>query len=107
MLKMAGLQAMMGIDARHGQNGPNRWKTRVFGRQDPSSASRPDPVDDQEERANPPSFKASRKKRILKAAGMEVSATEQNSWKMHRQMATLMKRWKMGKGGMLQTSDEG
>ncbi|WP_371156425.1 signal recognition particle protein [Jannaschia sp. 2305UL9-9] len=50
------------------------------------------------ERANPALLQASRKKRIAKGAGLEVSELNQ-LLKMHRQMADMMK--KMGKGGML------
>ncbi|KIT14732.1 signal recognition particle protein [Jannaschia aquimarina] len=50
------------------------------------------------ERANPALLQASRKKRIAKGAGLEVSELNQ-LLKMHRQMADMMK--KLGKGGML------
>ncbi len=50
------------------------------------------------ERANPAILQASRKKRIAKGAGLEVSELNK-LLKMHRQMADMMK--KMGKGGML------
>lgn len=50
------------------------------------------------ERANPQILQASRKKRIAKGAGLEVSEINK-LLKMHRQMADMMK--KMGKGGML------
>ncbi|MBD3679660.1 MAG: signal recognition particle protein, partial [Rhodobacteraceae bacterium] len=50
------------------------------------------------ERANPQVLQASRKKRIAKGAGLEVSELNK-LLKMHRQMADMMK--KLGKGGML------
>ena len=50
------------------------------------------------ERANPQVLQASRKKRIAKGAGLEVSELNR-LLKMQRQMADVMK--KMGKGGML------
>ena len=50
------------------------------------------------ERANPALLQASRKKRIAKGAGLEVSELNQLV-KMQRQMGDMMK--KMGKGGML------
>lgn len=50
------------------------------------------------ERANPKLLQASRKKRIARGAGLEVSELNK-LMKMHRQMADMMK--KMGKGGML------
>jgi len=53
------------------------------------------------ERANPKLLQASRKKRIAKGAGLEVSELNK-LMKMHRQMADMMKKMgKMGKGGML------
>ena len=51
-----------------------------------------------QERANPGLLQASRKKRIARGAGLEVSELNQ-LLKMHRQMADMMK--KLGKGGML------
>jgi len=50
------------------------------------------------ERVNPKLLQASRKKRIARGAGMEVSELNK-LMKMHRQMSDMMK--KMGKGGML------
>ena len=50
------------------------------------------------ERANPALLQASRKKRIAKGAGLEVSELNQ-LLKMQRQMGDMMK--KLGKGGML------
>ncbi|MEM1079113.1 MAG: signal recognition particle protein [Pseudomonadota bacterium] len=53
------------------------------------------------ERANPQLLQASRKKRIAKGAGMEVSDLNK-LLKMHRQMADAMKKMgKMGKKGMM------
>ncbi|HBQ36802.1 MAG TPA: signal recognition particle protein [Rhodobacteraceae bacterium] len=53
------------------------------------------------ERANPKLLQASRKKRIARGAGMEVSELNK-LMKMHRQMSDMMKKMgKMGKGGML------
>ncbi|WP_425091695.1 signal recognition particle protein [Tropicimonas sp. S265A] len=53
------------------------------------------------ERANPALLQASRKKRIAKGAGMEVSDLNK-LLKMHRQMADAMKKMgKMGKKGMM------
>ena len=56
------------------------------------------------ERANPQILQASRKKRIAKGAGLEVSELNK-LLKMHRQMADMMK--KMGKGGMLKQAMKG
>ncbi len=53
------------------------------------------------ERANPQILQASRKKRIARGAGLEVSELNK-LLKMHRQMADMMKKMgKMGKRGML------
>jgi signal recognition particle subunit SRP54 len=56
------------------------------------------------ERANPKVLQASRKKRIAKGSGMEVSDLNK-LLKMHRQMGDMMK--KMGKGGMLKQALKG
>ena len=56
------------------------------------------------ERANPQLLQASRKKRIARGAGLEVSELNKLV-KMHRQMADMMK--KMGKGGMLKQAMRG
>jgi signal recognition particle subunit SRP54 len=59
------------------------------------------------ERANPQLLQASRKKRIAKGAGMEVSDLNK-LLKMQRQMADMMKKMgKMGKGGMLKQAMKG
>ncbi|SFR09626.1 signal recognition particle protein [Poseidonocella sedimentorum] len=59
------------------------------------------------ERANPQILQASRKKRIAKGAGLEVSELNK-LLKMHRQMADMMKKMgKMGKGGMLKQAMKG
>ena len=56
------------------------------------------------ERSQPAILQASRKKRIAKGAGLEVSQLNQ-LLKMHRQMSDMMK--KMGKGGMLKQAMKG
>ncbi|SDW08497.1 signal recognition particle protein [Litoreibacter albidus] len=59
------------------------------------------------ERANPQLLQASRKKRIAKGAGMEVSDLNK-LLKMQRQMGDVMKKMgKMGKGGMLKQAMSG
>ena len=59
------------------------------------------------ERANPQILQASRKKRIARGAGLEVSELNK-LLKMHRQMADMMKKMgKMGKGGMLKQAMKG
>ncbi len=56
------------------------------------------------ERANPKLLQASRKKRIAKGAGLDVSELNK-LMKMHRQMGDMMK--KMGKGGMMKQALKG
>ena len=59
------------------------------------------------ERANPGLLQASRKKRIVAGAGMQVSDLNK-LLKMHRQMSDLMKKMgKMGKGKMLKQAMKG
>ncbi|CUH52426.1 signal recognition particle protein [Shimia marina] len=59
------------------------------------------------ERANPQLLQASRKKRIAKGSGMEVSDLNK-LLKMQRQMSDMMKKMgKMGKGGMLKQAMKG
>ncbi|WP_323767238.1 signal recognition particle protein [Antarctobacter sp.] len=59
------------------------------------------------ERANPQILQASRKKRIAKGAGMDVSDLNK-LLKMQRQMSDMMKKMgKMGKGGMLKQAMKG
>jgi signal recognition particle subunit SRP54 len=59
------------------------------------------------ERANPALLQASRKKRIARGAGLEVSELNK-LLKMHRQMSDMMKKLgKMGKGGMLKQAMKG
>ncbi len=59
------------------------------------------------ERANPGLLQASRKKRIAKGAGQDVSDLNK-LLKMHRQMSDMMKKLgRMGKGGMLKQAMKG
>ncbi len=59
------------------------------------------------ERANPQILQASRKKRIARGAGLEVSDLNK-LLKMHRQMSDMMKKMgKMGKGGALKQAMKG
>ncbi|MBM1220312.1 signal recognition particle protein [Ponticoccus sp. SC2-23] len=59
------------------------------------------------ERANPALLQASRKKRIAKGAGLEVSELNKLI-KQHRQMADMMKKMgRMGKGGMMKQAMRG
>jgi len=59
------------------------------------------------ERAQPQLLQASRKKRIARGAGLEVSELNK-LMKMHRQMSDMMKKMgRMGKGGMLKQAMKG
>jgi signal recognition particle subunit SRP54 len=58
------------------------------------------------ERANPQLLQASRKKRIAKGAGLEVSELNR-LLKMQRQMSDMMKKLGKGKGGMLKQAMKG
>jgi signal recognition particle subunit SRP54 len=58
------------------------------------------------ERANPQILQASRKKRIAKGSGMDVSELNKLI-KMHRQMSDMMKKMGKGKGGMMKQAMKG
>ena len=97
MMKMGGLDGVMGM-----MPGMSKYKGQM------DKAGFDDKVLKQQialiqsmtkrERANPQILQASRKKRIAKGAGLEVSDLNR-LLKMQRQMGDMMK--KMGKGGML------
>ncbi|MGJ8545830.1 MAG: signal recognition particle protein [Sulfitobacter sp.] len=106
MIKMGGMQGMMGM-----MPGMGKMAKQV------EDAGLDDKILKQQialiqsmtkrERANPQLLQASRKKRIAKGAGMEVSDLNK-LMKMHRQMADMMKKMgKMGKGGMLKQAMKG
>lgn len=106
MLKMGGMQGMMGM-----MPGMGKMAKQV------EAAGMDDKVLKQQialiqsmtkkERANPTLLQASRKKRIARGAGMEVSELNK-LLKMHRQMSDMMKKMgKMGKGGMLKQAMKG
>jgi signal recognition particle subunit SRP54 len=100
MLKMGGMEGMMGM-----LPGMGKMKAKM------DDAGFDDKVLRQQialiqsmtkkERANPGLLQASRKKRIARGAGMEVSELNK-LLKMHRQMADMMKKMgKMGKKGLM------
>ncbi|GAB4383870.1 signal recognition particle protein [Albidovulum sp.] len=97
MLKMGGMQGMMGMLPGMGKAAKQMeaagFDDSVLRRQIALINSMT-----KKERANPAILQASRKRRIAAGAGLEVSDLNQ-LLKMHRQMADMMK--KMGKGGML------
>ncbi len=100
MQKMGGMEGMMGMmpgmGKMKGQMDKAGLDDSVLGRQIALVNSMT-----KKERANPALLQASRKKRIAKGAGMEVSELNKLI-KQHRQMADMMKKMgKMGKGGMM------
>jgi len=97
MLKMGGMQGIMGMLPGMGGVAKAAEKAgfddRMLKRQIALIQSMT-----KKERANPDLLAASRKKRIAKGAGLEVSDLNK-LLKQHQQMADMMK--KMGKGGMM------
>jgi len=103
MMKMGGMEGMMGM-----MPGAQKMSKQM------ASAGMDDSILKRQvalinsmtrkERANPDLLAASRKKRIAKGAGLEVSELNKLV-KQHRQMADMMK--KMGKGGMLKQAMKG
>ena len=97
MMKMGGMESIMGMMPGMGkmarQASQAGMDDRVFNQQIALIQSMT-----KKERVNPQILQASRKKRIAKGAGLEVSELNK-LLKMHRQMSDMMK--KMGKGGML------
>ncbi|MBS8226576.1 signal recognition particle protein [Vannielia litorea] len=103
MLKMGGMEGMMkmmpGMGKMAKQVEESGFDDTIFRRQIALIQSMT-----KKERANPALLQASRKKRIAKGSGQEVSDLNK-LLKMHRQMADMMK--KMGKGGMLKQAMKG
>jgi signal recognition particle subunit SRP54 len=106
MLKMGGMEGMMGMMPGMGkmakQVKDSGFEDKTITRQIALIQSMT-----KRERVNPALLQASRKKRIAKGAGLEVSELNK-LLKMHRQMADMMKKMgKMGKGGMLKQAMQG
>ncbi|MBJ3763421.1 signal recognition particle protein [Maribius pontilimi] len=103
MIKMGGMEGMMGMLPGMGKMAKQVQDAglddKVLTRQIALIQSMT-----KKERANPQILQASRKKRIARGAGLEVSDLNK-LLKMHRQMADMMK--KMGKGGMLKKAMAG
>jgi signal recognition particle subunit SRP54 len=103
MQKMGGMESMMGMMPGMGKMAKQMegagLDDRMLARQIALIQSMT-----KKERANPRLLQASRKKRIARGAGQEVSELNK-LLKMHRQMADMMK--KMGKGGMLKQAMKG
>ncbi|MEM1074075.1 MAG: signal recognition particle protein [Pseudomonadota bacterium] len=106
MQKMGGMQGMMGM-----MPGMNKMAKQVEDAGfDDSILKRQIALIQsmtKKERNNPQILQASRKKRIARGAGLEVSELNK-LLKMHRQMGDMMKKMgKMGKGGMLKQAMKG
>ncbi len=106
MMKMGGMESIMGMMPGMGkmakQAAAAGMDDKVFKQQIALIQSMT-----KKERANPQILQASRKKRIAKGAGMEVSELNK-LLKMQRQMGDMMKNMgKMGKGGMLKQAMRG
>ncbi len=103
MLKMGGMESVMGMLPGMGkmakQAGAAGFDDTMLKRQIALINSMT-----KKERANPDLLQASRKKRIAKGSGLEVSELNK-LLKQQRQMADMMK--KMGKGGMLKQAMKG
>ncbi|EYD70595.1 signal recognition particle protein [Limimaricola hongkongensis] len=103
MLKMGGMESLMGMLPGMGkmakQASSAGFDDRMLKRQIALINSMT-----KRERANPDLLQASRKKRIAKGAGLEVSELNK-LLKQQKQMADVMK--KMGKGGMLKQAMKG
>ncbi len=103
MLKMGGMEGVMGMmpgmGKMKGQMDKAGMDDSVLKRQIALIQSMT-----KKERANPKIMQASRKKRVAKGAGLEVSELNK-LLKMQRQMGDMMK--KMGKGGMLKQAMRG
>lgn len=106
MLKMGGMEGMMGMMPGMGKMAKQvqdaGFDDSILRRQIALIQSMT-----KKERANPALLQASRKKRIAKGAGLEVSELNK-LLKMQRQMGDMMKKMgKMGKGGMLKQAMKG
>ncbi|AEI95409.1 signal recognition particle protein [Roseobacter litoralis] len=106
MQKMGGMQGMMGMMPGMGKMAKQvedaGFDDNILKRQIALIQSMT-----KKERANPQILQASRKKRIAKGAGLEVSELNK-LLKMHRQMGDMMKKMgKMGKGGMMKQAMKG
>jgi signal recognition particle subunit SRP54 len=106
MQKMGGMEGMMGMLPGMGKMAKQvqdaGFDDRMIVRQVAMIQSMT-----KKERANPQLLQASRKKRIAKGSGMEVSDLNK-LLKMQRQMGDMMKKMgKMGKGGMLKQAMKG
>ncbi|WP_050928692.1 signal recognition particle protein [Aestuariivita boseongensis] len=99
MIKMGGMEGMMGMMPGMGKMAKQvqdaGFDDKILRQQIAMIQSMT-----KKERANPQLLQASRKKRIAKGSGMEVSDLNK-LLKMHRQMADMMKKLGKGKGGLM------
>ena len=99
MLKMGGMEGMMGMMPGMGKMAKQiedaGFDDKIIKRQIAMIQSMT-----KKERAAPQILQASRKKRIARGSGMEVSDLNK-LLKMHRQMSDMMKKLGKGKGGMM------
>ncbi|WP_299286583.1 signal recognition particle protein [uncultured Tateyamaria sp.] len=99
MLKMGGMEGMMGMMPGMGKMAKQvqdaGFDDKILKQQIAMIGSMT-----KKERANPQILQASRKKRIARGSGMEVSDLNK-LLKMHRQMSDMMKKLGKGKGGMM------
>jgi signal recognition particle subunit SRP54 len=105
MMKMGGMQGVMGMMPGMGKMSKQMEEAglddNVLKRQVALIQSMT-----KRERANPKLLQASRKKRIARGAGLEVSELNK-LLKMQRQMGDMMKKMGKGKGGMLKQAMKG
>ena len=99
MLKMGGMEGMMGMMPGMGKMAAQvknaGFDDKILKQQIAMISSMT-----KKERAAPQILQASRKKRIARGSGMEVSDLNK-LLKMHRQMSDMMKKLGKGKGGMM------
>jgi len=99
MLKMGGMEGMMGMMPGMGKMAAQvknaGFNDKILKQQIAMIGSMT-----KKERANPQILQASRKKRIARGSGMQVSDLNK-LLKMHRQMSDMMKKLGKGKGGMM------
>jgi signal recognition particle subunit SRP54 len=106
MIKMGGMQGMMGMMPGMGKMAKQVEEAGVDDRMLKQQIALIQSMT-KKERANPALLQASRKKRIARGAGLEVSDLNK-LMKMHRQMSDMMKKMgRMGKGGMLKQAMKG
>jgi signal recognition particle subunit SRP54 len=102
MIKMGGMQGMMGMMPGMGKMAKQVEEAGLDDRVLKQQIALINSMTEKE-RANPALLQASRKKRIAKGAGMDVSDLNK-LMKMQRQMSDMMKKMGKGKGGMMKAA---